>query len=135
MSNRLYDKGRKKFLEGGIAWLTDNIKAVLVDTGAYTVDTVNHEFLSDIAAGARIATSPNLASKTSTNGVADAADTTVTAVTGVTVEAIVIYKDTGVAATSPLICYIDVASGLPFTPTGVDVLLAWDNGTSKIFKL
>src|ERR1700748_153792 len=99
MSNALYDKGRQSFLEGGIAYLTDNIKAVLVDSGAYTVNLGTHQFLSDIASGARIATSANLASKASTAGVASAANVTWTAVSGVQSEAVVLYKDTGTATT------------------------------------
>jgi hypothetical protein len=98
-----------------------------------SIDT--HEFLSDIASGARIATSGNLASKTSTLGVFDAADVTLTAVTGTTVEAVVLYKDTGTASTSPLIAYIDTATGLPVTPNGGDETITWDNGSNKIFKL
>jgi hypothetical protein len=135
MANALYGKGRQRFLEGSIVILTDNIKAVLVDTGAYTVSIDTHEFLSDIASGARIATSGNLASKTSTLGVFDAADVTLTAVTGTTVEAVVLYKDTGTASTSPLIAYIDTATGLPVTPNGGDETITWDNGSNKIFKL
>jgi hypothetical protein len=135
MANALYDKGRQAFLEGGIAWLTDNIKAVLVDSGAYTLNIATHQFLSDIAAGARIATSGNLATKTSTAGVADADDITFTAVTGVSIEALVLYKDTGTAGTSALICYIDTATGLPVTPSGGDIIVVFDSGANKIFKL
>lgn len=138
MANALYDLGREKFLGHAtidLDWINDDIKAVLVDTGAYTVNLATHEFLSDIPVGARIATSGNLAGKTSTAGVADANDLTFTAVTGATVEALVLYKDTGVAATSPLIAYIDSATGLPFTPNGSDVDVIWDSGANKIFKL
>lgn len=136
MANALYDGGRQRFLEGSIAFATDAIKAVLVDTGAYTVNLATHNFLSDIPVGARISTSANLASKTTTAGVADAADVTLTAVTGATVEAVVLYKDTGVAGTSALIAYIDTAtSGLPATPNGGDITIVWDNGVNRIFKL
>lgn len=135
MANQLYGKGRQKFAEGAIAWLTDNIKCVLVDTGAYTVAIDTDEFLSDIPGGARIATSGNLASKTTTLGVCDAADITFTAVTGTSIEALVVYKDTGVAATSPLIGYYDSATGLPLTTNGGDVPVTWDNGVNKMFKL
>ena len=135
MSNVLYDKGRQAFLEGGIAYLTNNIKAVLVDAGAYTVNAATHQYLSDIASGARIATSANMASKTSTAGVADAADVVFTAVTGVQSEAVVLYVDTGTATTSQLICYIDTATGLPVTPNGGDINVVWDNGANRIFKL
>lgn len=134
----LYDKAREKFLGHAtidLDWINDNIKAVLVDTGAYTVNLATDEFLSDIPGAARIATSGSLGTKTATAGVADAADVVFTAVSGVTVEAVALYKDTGVAGTSPLIAYVDSATGLPLTPNGGDVTIAWDNGASKIFKL
>jgi hypothetical protein len=135
MANALYDFGRQGFLDGSIDWDTDNIKVLLVDTGAYTVNLATHEFHSDIAGAAIIATSANLASKTVTAGVADAADVTFTSVSGVSVEAIVIYKDTGTSATSRLIAYIDTGTGLPVTPNGGDIIVQWDNGANKIFKL
>lgn len=136
MASGLYDKAREAFLSGTISWTTDNIKVVAVDAGTYSVSLSTNQYLSDIAVGARIATSGNLASKTVTNGVADAADITLTAVSGASVEALVIYKDTGSAATSPLIAYLDSAvSGLPFTPNGGDIVITFDNGSNKIFKL
>lgn len=135
MANAVYGKAREKFLNADIDWAADNIKAVLVDTAAYAVSIDSDEFLSSIPAGDRIATSGNLASKTSTLGVADAADVTFSTVTGDVSEAIVIYKDTGDAATSPLIAYIDTATGLPITPNGGDITIRWDSGANKIFKL
>lgn len=48
---------------------------------------------------------------------------------------IAIYKDTGTPATSSLIALIDTATGLPFTGSGGNVLIAWDNGADKIFRL
>lgn len=135
MANALYDKGRQKFLEGGINWLSDTIKVLLVDTGLYTVNLATHEFLSDIPVASRVGTAQTLAGKTSTGGVADANDVTFNTVTGNSVEALVIYKDTGVETTSPLIAYIDTATGLPITPNGGNINVVWDNGASKIFKL
>lgn len=141
MTNALYDKYREAQLSGtgSVAWGTgaggDTIKAVLVDTGAYTVNTATHQYLSDIASGARIATSAALAGKTVTAGVADANDVTFTAVTGASCEALVLYKDTGSAATSPLIAYIDTATGLPVTPNGGDISCVFDSGANRIFKL
>lgn len=135
MATGLYAKGRQKFLEGSIAWLTADIKAVLVDAADYTADLANDEFLSAIAVGGRVATSSNLGSKTSTDGVADAADATFSSVSGDSCEAIVLYKDTGDAATSPLIAYIDNYTGLPVTPNGGNITVAWPNDANKIFKL
>lgn len=135
MANALYDKGREGFLDGSIDWDTNTIKVVLVDTADYIVNLATHQFLSDVPALARVATSPALTGKTVAAGVADAADVTLTAVTGDPCEALVIYQDTGVEGTSRLIAYIDTATGLPVTPNGGDITIAWDNGANKIFKL
>lgn len=136
MANGLYIAAKEGFLNGTVNFSTDNIKALLVDTGAYTVDLTTHANLSDIPTLARIATSSNLGTKTVTGGAADAADVAFTAVVGPTVEAIVLYKDTGSATTSRLIAYIDTGvSGLPVTPNGGDITVSWDNGSNKIFKL
>jgi hypothetical protein len=135
MANALYDKGREAFLKADVDWLVDDIRCVLVDTGAYTVDIANHDFLDDIPGGARIAVSSALGSKTATAGVADAADVTFTAVSGVQSEALVLYKHTGTDGTSQLIAYIDTATGLPVLPNGGDITVQWDKGANKIFKL
>jgi len=135
MANTLFDAARKRFLEAQINWMTDTIKVLLVDTGAYTPQTATHEYLSDIATSARIAGPVTLTSKATAGGAADAADVTFTSVTGASIEAIIIYSDTGTEATSPLIAYIDTATGLPITPNGGDIIITWDNGTNKIFKL
>ena len=135
MANALFDKARQRFLEGQFNWNTDTIKAVLVDTGTYTVNLSAHEFLSDIGTGARISTSGAFTGKATTGGAADANDVTFTSVTGASIEAIVLYKDTGTDATSPLIAFIDTATGLPITPNGGDIIVTWDNGANKIFKL
>lgn len=135
MANALYDKGRQKFAEAGIDWLTATIKCVLVDAADYAVNLATHEFLSDVPAGARVGTAQTLTGKTTTSGVCDADDATFPLVTGDQSEAIVIWKDTGVEATSPLIAYIDTATGLPVTPSGGDIIVSWDNGANKIFKL
>lgn len=134
MANALRDSGREGFLDGSIDWDTNTIKHFLYDEGADAFNAADDN-LDDIAGGAIIATSGAYASKTVTAGVADAADITHTAVTGASVESIEIYKDTGVASTSRLIANIDTATGLPVTPNGGDITIAWDNGANKIFKL
>lgn len=158
--------------------------------------------------GAVVGTAVTLASPTVTSGVADAADSTFTAVSGNSAEGILIYKDTGAAATSRCAAWIDgrqivtvsadasaaattlwvealaagipngttltfsdgktavlsalaaagarslsvtslasgilagkrsdapaTGSGLPVTPNGGDITIAWDSGTNRIFKL
>lgn len=135
MASVVYATAKAKFLTAGLDLSALNIKAVLVDTGQYTFSAA-HDFLDDVPSGARVATSGNLASKTTTGGVFDAADVTFTAVTGPTVEAVILYNDTGTASTSDLIAFVDSASsGLPFTPNGGDCLLVFDGGASRIFSL
>lgn len=121
MANALYPKGKEKFLGGSINMSSDTIKVVLVDGADYTY-SASHEFLSDITSGGRVATA-TLGSKTLTGGVFDSADPTFTSVTGDPSEILVIYKDdSGTAATSPLIAYIDSGTGLsPVTPNGGDI--------------
>lgn len=135
MANTLYDFARQRFLEAQINWMTDTVKVILVDTGAYTPQTSVHQYLADIPISARVAGPVTLTTKSTTGGAADAADCTFTSVTGSSIESIVIYVDSGAEATSPLIAYIDTATGLPITPNGGDIIVTWDNGTNKIFKV
>ena len=121
MANTLYDYCRQRFLEAQINWMTDTVKAILVSTSAYTPQTAVHQYAADIPPSARIAGPVTLTAKATTGGAADAADCTFTSVSGATINAIVIYKDTGTEATSPLIAYIDTATGLPITPNGGDI--------------
>jgi hypothetical protein len=140
MANALYPKYKEKLLNPGTLGTTsgtavdlsdDTIKVALIDTGTYTYSS-SHEFYSDLSGV--VGTPGTLASKTVTNGVFDAADLTFTGVTGSSVEAYVIYKDTGTTTTSSLIAYFDTAAGgLPFTPNGGNLTIQW-NG-SGIFAL
>jgi len=134
MANVLYDKGREGFLDGSIDWDTDDIRVCLV-ASAYTFSAA-HEDMADIGANDN-GRSAALGSKTVTAGVADAADTSLTATAAVACEALVVFQHTGVDATARLIAYIDTpTSGLPFTPSaGQTVNIAWDAGANKIFKL
>lgn len=127
MANAIYPKAREKWALGEIDWVDDDIIVILLDlqggTG-YTYDD-SHEFLSDVPADARVATA-SLTGKTAVNGVLDADDVTFPTVTGNQSEALVVVKDTGSDATSPLLIYIDTAdSGLPVTPNGGDIDVKW----------
>ena len=134
MANALYDYGREGFLAGDIDWDGDTIRAVLIDTGTYTVDLATHQHYDDIS-GVVGTESAAFTAKTVTDGVADAADITFSSVSGSTVEAIIIFQDTGTASTDRLIAYIDTGTGLPVTPNGGDITVAWSDTANKIFKL
>lgn len=136
MANGFYARALKEFGDGNIDMVNDTIKAFLIDTGNYTVNLSTHDFLDDVGATAREGSAVTLSGKSmSSGGIFDASDATFSSVTGDTVEAVIIYKDSGVESTSPLICYIDSGTGFPFTPNGSDVVVSWSNATNKIFKL
>jgi hypothetical protein len=133
----LYDLARQSFLSQSpsIDWDTDNIKVSLVRSSDYTPNLATDQFLG-VSVPTRVADSGNLAGKSVTAGVADASDITFTAVgAGAAIQYLVIWKDTGVANTSPLIALIDTGTGLPVTPNGGDITVQWDGGADKIFKL
>lgn len=125
MANAIYTLAKKSFLDGDFNLLSQNLKVVLIDSALYVVNINTDQFLSSIAVGARTATSPNLTGKTTTAGVFDANDFSFGNVTGPTSEAIVIYADSGVDASSRLIAYIDVMVGLPIVPNGGPISVAW----------
>lgn len=134
MANALYDFGRENILGGDVDWDANDIRLVGTDHSDDTPNVATDDALDDISAGT-VMTSGNFASKTKTAGVADAADITITAVSGDQFESISIYKHTGTPSTSLLIAYIDTATGLPCTPNGGDITVQWDSGANKIFKL
>ena len=105
--------------------------ANVAGNGAYTsggrvFKMTGVDFLDDIASGARIGTA-TLSSKTvSAAGVFDAADSTLTAVTGDQCEAILLYQFvTNDADSRPFLLITGATSGLPVTPNGGDINITW----------
>lgn len=133
MADVLYDKGREAFLNGDIDFSTDDIRVYLIDTDDYTFSAA-HQYLSSVAAAARVAYG-TLSSKSSTSGIADAADVVLSSVTGDVCEALILAQWDGSDSTSQLIAYMDSPTGLPVTPNGTDITIEWDAGSNKIFKL
>lgn len=131
--NVLYPKWKEALLLGSAnSALTGTVKAYLVDTGAYTYSAA-HQFLTSLPAPARIGSAVDLLNKTYVNGVFSADPIEFPAVSGTTVEALILAISTGSDATSRLVAYVDQATGLPFTPTGVDQPVVWS--VSGIFAL
>ena len=134
MANAIYPKYKEVILGAATNTnlLTGTVKVALVDTGVYTYSAA-HQFLTSLTGVVGTAGTIG-ATKSVTNGVFDGADVTFTAVTGNSVEALVIYVDTGTAGTSPLVAYIDTSvTGLPVTPNGGDISITWN--ASGIFAL
>lgn len=135
MASGPYTKALQAFASGQIDLTSDDIVIVLVDTGAYTVNLATHEFLDDVAAGARIGTSDPLTGKTVTDGVFDANDAEVSGVAAAeNVDALLVVQDSGDPATSRLIGYVDDAPEFPLLTTGGVITVAFDGGVKKIFR-
>ena len=134
-----YTKGVEHFMQGDIDLLGDTIKAVILNEALYAVNLDTNEALSDIPAGARVAT-VTLTNVAVTGGVFGA-DTPLNfgaIAAGAALNAIAYYKDSGVAATSWLIGFVsgNYAVGLPKTPNGVDSIKVYNKTAgTKIGKL
>lgn len=104
----------------------------LIDTGAYTYSAA-HDFYTDLAGV--IGTDQEITTVTRTAGTVDGDNVTFTAVTGNSVEALVLYrKNAGASSTWRLVAYIDTSvTGLPVTPNGGNITITWN--ASGIFTL
>ncbi len=133
MANALYPKWKEQLLQFTINnnLSSGTVKVALVTAG-YTYASTD-QFYSSITASV-VGTPQTIGTKTFTNGVFDGADVTYTAVTGSQAVSLVIYVDTGVAATSPLVAFLDTSiTNLPVTPNGGDITITWN--ASGIFAL
>ena len=133
MANALYPKFKEGILQSAANtnMSSGTVKVALVDTGTYTYSAA-HQFYSSVSGV--VGTPQTIGTKTFTNGLFDGADVTFTAVTGNSAEALIIYIDTGSAATSPLIAYLDTGiTNMPVSPNGGDISITWN--ASGIFQL
>ena len=139
MANNLYPIWKKALLDDS-SGVNANLNetgaegtyVALIDTGTYTYSDA-HDFYDDLSG--IVGTDQEITSPTTTGGVFDGANVTFTAVSGATVEALVIYRKNAGANTTWYLCaFIDTGvTGLPVTPNGGDITITW-NG-SGIFEL
>ena len=127
----LYLKGLEQALTGNIDCENDTIKLRYMST-SYTPDVTTENFWSDISAseasGAPTETLANVDVRIDTANArveVDADDVSETGVT-TTTNKVVIYKDTGVDSTSPLIAAIDIAEGT-LSPVAGTLSLAFNS--------
>lgn len=138
MANAIYPLYKQSLLAGDASsdldnnTTTDGPFVALVDTGTYTYSAA-HQFFSSLSG--IVGTDQRIVSPTVTNGLFDGGDVTFTAVSGASVEALVIYrKNSGANTTWRLVAYIDTGvTGLPVTPNGGDITVTWN--ASGIFQL
>lgn len=114
---------------------TDTIKVALRDEGVTAINLATQVDLADVSSShvgtAQTCTSPTVG--VAGVGAFDHALVTWTAQSGASCESLDFFKDSGVAATSPLICNIDSATGLPVTPNGGDI--TWDPAAGGVFQI
>lgn len=133
MANALYPKWKEQLLQftANNNLSAGTVKVALVTAG-YTYSSA-HQFYSSVNASV-VGTPQTIGSKTFTDGVFDGGNVTFPAVTGSQVTQLVIYIDTGSAATSPLVAFLDTGvTNLPVTPNGGDIDITWN--ASGIFAL
>jgi len=123
-----YLSGKKKLWDGSIDMDTDTIKVAFMST-SYTPNIDTEDFYDDISASiASGSTDQTLANKTltidTTNDIVkfDADDISISG-QSFTSDMLVLYKSTGVASTSALICYIDITT---ISPEGGSVTVPWN---------
>tara|TARA_R110000868_G_scaffold387886_3_gene656605 strand:+ start:1546 stop:1950 length:405 start_codon:yes stop_codon:yes gene_type:complete len=134
MANAIYPNYKESLITGdaNVSLSAGTVKVMLVDTGTYTYSAA-HTMITDISVGS-VANSAGLATKTVVDGLFDSDNVTFSAVTGASVEAIVLWVDSGTAAQSRVVAYIDTGvTGLPVTPNGGDITIGWN--ASGIFQL
>lgn len=119
--SQLYPQGANHILGKAtqIDFAADTFK-VLFYSGSFSSA---HEFVGDLVAGDIVARSGALSGITITNGVIDANDITLSAVTGSAFTHLILVKDTGIDSTSPLVVIFDVAL---YTPDGTSVTVVWN---------
>lgn len=126
MANVLYPLSLVATFNKELDWNTDDIRAVYI-LNTYTYSDA-HDFLDDVNQAVNGATAtlanPTL-TKTSTGFTFNADDTTATPDASQSINAIVLYKHTGVASTSHLLAYIDTGTGLTFTSDGNPRAITW----------
>lgn len=131
MYSFIYNAGKLALLKGEVQPLTDTLRAALV-TQSYAADKDAHAVFADIShevvgtgysAGGKVLTGLALAQDNANDRAVLQADNLVWPVGAFTARAAVLYKDSGSAATSPLLAYLNF--GGDHTVSGEAFYLEW----------
>lgn len=133
MANAVYNIFKSEVMKGSFDLVNDTIKVALV-TSSYTPDIDSHEDFADVtnevsgtgytAGGATLASTSVTKDTTDDEGVFDAENVTWSSST-ITARGAVVYKSTGVAGTSQLICYVDF--GEDKSSSNGDFTIQWNS--------
>jgi len=136
MANALYEFWKNGLLQlnaSNTFNLSTNTIKVALSRASYTS---TDQYYSSVIASTVTGTTPAvIGSKSFSNGVFSGGNVSFTAVpTGAAITSLIIYSDSGLASSSPLIAFIDAnVTNLPVTPNGGDIAITWN--ISGIFKL
>lgn len=138
MTNAVYPKYKESVLKeadanNGLDGTTTAAPYVaLVDSGTYTY-SASHQFYSSLSG--IVGTDQPITTPTVVNGTFDGDDVTFTAVSGASVEALVLYRhNSGANTTWRLVLFEDTSvTGLPVTPNGGNIVVTWN--ASGIFTI
>lgn len=119
VSGAFFNKCKELMVDAGIDWTADTIKAALL-TDAYVPDLVNHEFLDDVnsfevsgtgytAGGVTVSGKSRTKDAVNNQQVLGCSPLSWTTVTLANIKYVAIYKDSGSAATSPLLLLLTLA--------------------------
>jgi hypothetical protein len=131
MSSFIYNSAKLRLLQRNFDFENDDFKVALV-TATYSADKDAHEFFTDVTsessgtnytAGGKALENIVLSQDDANDRAILDADNLVWSVATLVARAAVIYKDTGSAATSPLLAYVDFDEDLE--TAGEDFILQW----------
>lgn len=141
MANASYPSFREGLMTNAVDLDTAVLKVALVR--GYTFSTT-HVFMSDVitAGGVINGTSAALANKTTTGGVLDADDTSITTTANASNHVLILFQASAVtggadvAQSAQRVClYMDSGSNLPIQPGAGTLNVTWPNTADKIYRI
>jgi len=136
MQSQLFPSARNLFLTGQLDWTSGTWKAVLLPH-SYT-PTFAEEFLEDIPVAQRVAISEEIDGKTAVGGAAGCSAIELGLLLSPTIcSKLVVYKDTGDEATSPVVLFVgdEGLTNEPFALLGFEYFVYPNATIGGLFRL
>lgn len=137
MANFLYPVFKRKLMEGTVNLTTDTLRMGLFTASALPTAASSAVDIATIVNNSTINLKDAILTgkmiEGTTSAVFDCSDPTFSTVSGGEVTCVIVWKEDGVVKLP--IAYIDSGSGLPFTPTGGNVIINISNSATKLFAL
>lgn len=134
MATFKYDHACDMFASAQLSWISGSIKAMLVANSYGPLRT--HKFVSEVFVGAILLRTDELLNRATNAGVCRGDVPELLAFeAGEPVVALILYADTGDDTTSPLIYYSSDGPGFPFTPTGFNYFIGYDQSNGGFFQV